>query len=184
MLDTGARSLRRRLRTETRPSHDRVDALFSSLDLTSRGGLGRFLIAQRRGFGALRGAMESDGLVSRSDLDAMLTRLDQDLDTLGNHAAGYIDKVGHVLPDAADHIVLGSRLGTEVLRRRWSLAQDPGVLAASAYFSAPTDYTLWRRHTTYLDEMEPDGDHADRLVTDVLRLFEVFAAALPKEKGA
>ncbi len=183
MLDTGARSLRRRLRMETRPSHDRVDALFSSLDLTTRAGLARFLSAQRRGFGVLRAAMTTYGLVGRSDLDETLARLDHDLATLSAPAPGFLAGIDQVLPDAADHMILGSRLGTEVLRRRWSVAREKEVLSAGAYLSAPTDHTVWRRHTTCLDLMPPDGDHADRVVTDVLRLFEVFAAALPPEEG-
>ena len=176
MLDLHSLTLRDHLRQSTSDNHARVDALFSTLDLTAPVPLGRFLAAHRAGFAAMRGAMrDAGGLVGGDMLLEMISALDQDLACLSTPAPSLaIDPVG---PDAIDHIVLGSRLGTAVLKRHWSTATDPRVRTASRYFSLPGQAPLWRAHTDRLTSCAATGPAAERLVTDTKRLYRLFERA-------
>lgn len=85
-----------------------------------------------------------------------------------------VQKVGR---EAVDHIVLGSRLGTAVLRRAWQAASDSRVQAASRYFSLPGMSASWRSHTRDLTSRSPTGPDAERVISDTKALYHLFERA-------
>ena len=174
MLNVQHISLRDRLRQETTEDHDRVDALFGTLDLKAPHPLGQFLAAHRAGFAAMHNAMPDEtGFVGRDMLSEMIAAIDTDLTVLNTPAP--VLATAPFSFEALDHIVLGSRLGTAVLKREWSASNDPLVTRASHYFSLPGRGDLWRAHTDALKERAPEtGDH---IVEDVRQLYRLFEKA-------
>ena len=78
-------------------------------------------------------------------------------------------------PLALRYIAAGSRMGTQVLARRWSKATDPAVRAANRYFLQSVDVRAWQMLCRTLDDMDGTGARADRIVADTRRLFDLFA---------
>ena len=176
MLDGQTTTLRERLRTETSANHARVDALFSTLDLTCGAALGKFLAAHRAGFAAMRAAGPlMTETIGHTLLTEMIDALDADLARLRYHVPELSTQP--VGSDAIDHIVLGSRLGTAVLRRQWSAATDPEARAASRYFSLPGQGAAWRAHTERLTSMPSDGPDADAMIKETKSLYDLFERA-------
>ena len=77
-------------------------------------------------------------------------------------------------PLAIDYVVLGSRLGSSVLKRHWAQAEDPRVRDASCYFSAPAQVRRWQAFCRQTREMSPKNAAADRAVDDTRRIFALF----------
>lgn len=176
VLDDPPLSLRDHLKRATSANHDRVDSLFSTLDLTTVRGLGHFLAAHRSGFAAMRPSLvASSGLVDTAMLDEMIDAVDADLRGLSREAQPLT--IAPVTSDAVDHIILGSRLGTAVLRRQWDAATDPLVKSASAYFSLPGAGSLWRQHTERLHARPLEDEGSALLVEDTKRLYHLFETA-------
>lgn len=176
MLDGHQISLRDRLRHDTSDDHDRLDALFGTLDLTSAAGITRFFAAHRAGFAAMRDVFPGDGgFVAFFEVDEMVAALDADLRTLKGKAPSLsLEPVGH---QAFDHIILGSRLGTAVLRRTWQTATDDRVRAASRYFSLAGKKLSWQAHTARLHVQSSDGHTADRVIDETRTLYTLFERA-------
>lgn len=75
------------------------------------------------------------------------------------------------------YILLGSSLGTQVLRRRWLQATDPAVSAAGQYLSLSVPAGAWRQLCQDLAGQEPDGAEADRIVQDACEIFDLHLDA-------
>ncbi len=178
MLDTAHSTLRARLRKETAADHDRVDAMFSTLNLREPHGLSRFFAAHLVGFHAVRSAMgEREGWVGSQMVDDIRKALATDLKILGHTQLLPEVKVGSLSHHAIDHIVLGSRLGSAVLRRDWAESADPLVRTASTYFTLPTCADFWRAHCNEVTALPGDTDDANRVVSHARLLFQVFERA-------
>jgi heme oxygenase len=113
----------------------------------------------------------------------LLARLDRDLPGPGPALPAF---QGAALdPLAVDYLVLGSRLGTEVLRRH--LADAAPALPMPAYFRAPPATAEWRALCQHLDQINPESDRAARILFDAGRGFGIFTAAaqavLPPQPG-
>lgn len=173
-------TLRSRLRDDSRCAHDRLDRLVTGYDLRRTGPLARFLAGNHAALRALRvarGPFDGEAEALRDDL---LPALSADLGTLGvspgpgPEAQSFDDR-------AALYVLLGSRLGTQVLCRQWAEATDPRVRAASAYFDRPFGAQDWKRFTAWLDDQPAEGPAADRAVRDAARLFDHFETALRRQ---
>ncbi len=163
---TGFRTV---LREETRATHDVMDALFSQLDLARAGDFVRFCRVHLACFRALGSVCAHPGMTAATaDLSA-------DLESLGLYGADDVQFSG---PDpdplAVDYVFAGSRLGTKVLRRRWSASGDPAVLAASRYFTAEGDPLAWPRVCAALDNVPTGSARADRIVSDTIAIYGLF----------
>jgi hypothetical protein len=178
MLVCSDGGLRRRLRCDLAAHHDALDERFSGLDLCRREGLGRFLRAHRAAFGAMREALPAQpGRVGSDLLGGLVGALDSDLAVLGLSAPGLSPRPGFHAR-AVDHVVLGSRLGTKVLRQRWAASGDGDVMRAGAYMSMPGPAGAWQAHCDEVSMMTADDAEADRICEDGRRLFHLFAEAL------
>lgn len=74
---------------------------------------------------------------------------------------------------AVAYLVLGSRLGTEVLARRVSSLNRP----LPEYFRQPVPGAAWRMFRDRLDAMASDDAQASRIAADAALGFEIFTAA-------
>ncbi len=176
---SSAPSLRDRLRRDSRAEHARVDAAVGALDLGQAGDLGRFLAAHHAAFRAIAPAARgtSRGLVA--DLAA---RLEADLTVLGRAALPAAPQMA-CDPVAVDYVVLGSRLGTAVLRRRWAAAAGGRAAGAGRYLTAPGQGAAWRTFCAAQASRPGTGPAAERIVGDVRRLFDLFDRALARAAG-
>ncbi|WP_425073886.1 hypothetical protein [Sagittula sp. S175] len=143
-----------------------------------------FLAAQRAGLGALSLARtEGESRLCEVVLEDLIERLDFDLAVRGARAVPVL--ADRTLAGAGvDYIVLGSRLGTEVMRRM--LSERLGRAALPTYFLAPSDGGLWQRHCAALNAVALHSVEAARIRADVLHGFEVFtraAEAQPEVRG-
>ncbi|EAQ04295.1 hypothetical protein OB2597_09134 [Pseudooceanicola batsensis HTCC2597] len=149
----------------------------SQADLLSPAGLGRFLAAQQFGFRSIRTHLdEGDRPLTGQLVDELIERLSSDLRRLdASDPGGATDGPGRRLSGlAVDYIVLGSGLGTAVLKKRWGRAADADVRAAGAYFSHPRPKEGWATLTADLQARSAEGREADRVTADAGRIFEFF----------
>ncbi|GAD54256.1 hypothetical protein MBELCI_0308 [Limimaricola cinnabarinus LL-001] len=168
-------SLRQRLRSDLAPCHDRLDRFFSDIDLATPPGLLLFLRAHRAAFATIRPA--PGGRTGQPLLDTMIAAIDADLRHLGTAPPPRLTSLTLTHADAQDYVLLGSRLGSQVLRRRWQAATDPRVQGAGAYLSLPPLTDRWRAFCDAAGASPADGTQADATLTQSRQLFELFLAA-------
>jgi heme oxygenase len=171
-------SLRIRLRTETRVSHEGLDEQVSRFDLTTEVGFASFLSMQTLALRTL--APHAARAECRDALHDLLDRAAADLSGFetADHAGPAIS--GSLQPLSIDYVIAGSRLGTRVLRERWLAATDERVRRADAYFSAPGYIELWKSFCASAGAMPAAGPLADRVVRDadrILHFYSVCASA-------
>ncbi|MBN7783774.1 hypothetical protein JYP51_02515 [Ponticoccus gilvus] len=163
---------RHHLRRATAPQHEAAEAAFAPLTADLGQGLRGFLCAQRQAFATLVAArVPAAAQISRQITLDLLDRLDRDL---GPRTDTPQDPPP-LDPLAVDYLVLGSRLGTEVLRRR--LLDEMPDVTLPMYFRAPPATAEWQRVCAALDRVALNSAHAARLEIDVRRGFDIFAAA-------
>lgn len=163
--------LLQRLRAETNAVHEELDNLFLPFQNAPLDHLGPFLAAQMAGLTALSSAArvphDPDTLII---LSQTLDRLEQDC----RHYALAVPVLRHTRqlhPLAVAYLVIGSRLGTEVLRR--NLVQQ-GLERMPLYF-APQDYKhAWQDLCARLQAMTGNGPEADDICTSVIAGFQLF----------
>lgn len=169
-------TLRDRLRVDTAPSHERVDQVYSTLDLRRRDDLGTFLAAQRSVLGAVRLRPGPHAEEARDVARMMTAALDADLGHLGPRPVRPL-RTTEVQSTACLYILLGSSLGTRVLHRRWLGAEDRIVAEAGRYLGLAMPPGAWRGLCMDLERQSSSGDEADRIVRDASALFDLHLAA-------
>ncbi|SDE61233.1 hypothetical protein [Limimaricola pyoseonensis] len=167
--------LRRRLKSDLAPVHDRLDALFSGFDLRDPDDLGGFLAAHRLAFAAIRPA--PGGATGGALLDRMTAALDADLAALGRAPGPALPLLELREPLAQDYVLLGSRLGTQVLARRWAEGRDPRARTAGRYLSLPPMAAEWRGFCEMADRLPGDDARAAAVLAEAAALFALFHAA-------
>jgi heme oxygenase len=156
--------LRHVLRLGTREDHERLDALLGACDLSTHAGLTRFLQAHAIGLQAVaplatRFVRDELGL-AMPDVEAMVAR---DLDDLGCKAPlPAVPALPTEGPAGAAYVLIGSRLGTAVLRSRgyWS----PGTPGFSHYMEDNSLRALWQPLVKALRDL-PEARHEAALDT-------------------
>ena len=188
-------SLRSWLRDRTGALHDRLDHAMSRLDLSTRDGLGDFLLSHAYGLGAVqKGAQAFAARHLSLGMANYLSLVQADLRALGirpdimEPAIGRDTGHDDAGPDDTDHdrigaggcyVLLGSRLGMGVLRQRgyWRGA----AFAHSAYMEDRSEGRAW---TDLLDWMDGGGNAGDEGRDAVLigaqRAFAAFERGLAR----
>ncbi|CAN0586364.1 unnamed protein product, partial [Ectocarpus sp. 12 AP-2014] len=167
--------LRKHVRSALKSDHDRVDAKFGCLDIQDRSDLATFLQTHRAAFHALlTSGAALEGRIKAQHLKDLIQALEADLSAL------HVPMLGpHSYCDlAVDHIVLGSRLGTAILRDKWLMSQDRQVRQARSYFAQPQFKEEWRGHCMHLSLMQENDVAGQHLIEDARRLFVLFESAL------
>ena len=174
-------SYRHQLRAATRVDHQRVDDLFSALDIARRIDYARFIGVHLAVFEVLRRHLTPTSL-TRRQLLAGLAGLQRDLATLGQrrlevrHTPAEHGEAGALDPLAVDYVVAGSRLGLKILKTRWASSSDPLVRAANAYFTMPNAASPWPDVCRALSTVPPGSARAGAITRDTKRIFDLFAA--------
>lgn len=174
-------SYRHQLRAMTRIDHQRLDDLFSALDIARRVDYAHFVGVHLAVFEVLQRHLAPSSL-TRQQLLAGLACLQRDLATLGERAAqmrhrpAEHDAAGSLDPLAVDYVVAGSRLGLKVLKTRWASSSDPLVRAAGAYFTQPNAAPAWPKVCRALSTVPLDSARAGAITRDTKRIFDLFAA--------
>lgn len=180
MRDHGATNLRDRLRSSTARQHEAVDRAFSRLDLHDPAALSDLFRALRTAIGAVRclpGAQAAEALALR---DEAIEALDADLRHLGAPRSSPLSPV-ELHATAVLYVLLGSRMGMGVLRRRWSTATDPVARGAGRSFGLAAQTPAWRRFCEATSGRPADGPEADAILHDAGRLFDLYLAAWPRQ---
>jgi heme oxygenase len=164
------------LRAATAAEHDRVDALFSRLDLARQGDYRLFLLAQAAAFLPVEAALEEAGAQGVVPDWAERRRghlLARDLDALG--AALPAPEPAPALAGAAEilgaaYVLEGSRLGGAMLRR--GVAAD----APQAFLAAPQAKGSWRKLLELLDDRLYETAAIETAAGAARRTFSCFEA--------
>ena len=169
-------TLRSRLREETRPAHDAVDALFARCDLCTYSGLRIFLASHRDALTAFLWACPDPDLIPR--IDDALADLASDLRALEGCCPAILI-AAPIQDDALAQAYLwhGSRLGTQVLARRFQSAWAGSPPDAGRYLNHAPDPAAWRDLSERLTALPARGVAADRTVAAAIAWFALFAAA-------
>lgn len=173
MFDMTAPTLRDRLRSGSTESHDRLDALVSGADLRQPEGYARFLAMNAAAFRALADAEVSGDFATMDVIRGLADAAAADLHCLG-HTAPTTHSKPHAEALAIDYVVLGSRIGTKVLRRVWQGSSDPHVLSAGRYFALPDAMCDWRALCDRMKAMPGDDVKSSEVLKDVNDLFRLF----------
>ena len=172
MTKKGQDNLRARLRTDTRTSHEELDREVSSFDLTRPDGFACFLRMQATALNTLRGNIMSQA--SAEMVCDLLERAEADLRQLGYPVDERQMKLDVVHPMAIDYVIAGSRLGTQILKKRWFSATDAKVRSAASYFCAPSYIEAWAAFRANAEKMPSTGPLADQIIRDTDRIFQIY----------
>lgn len=176
--DPNEGDLRKHVRSALKDDHARVDASFAQLDIQDRNGLATFLQAHRAAFYAmLTSGSAFKGRIKDVHIQDLVRAIDCDLKALRVPVL-HVPNDRHSYCDlAVDHIVLGSRLGTAILRAKWLMSQDHQVRHARSYFAQPLFKDEWRGHCMHLSSMPQNDVAGQKLIDDARRLFNLFESA-------
>lgn len=178
-------SFRHVLRRSSRAAHDAAETRFAKFNDDPGLYLDWFLAAQRSGLAALQMARDPGvSCLSAVVLEDLIERLDFDLAVRGVQPVATLPDRGQgdpMQPLAVDYLVLGSRLGTEVLRRRLERQAPDGRMPT--YFLAPASTDLWKRHCAHLDALDPDCAEAHFVMADVQQGFALFDKAAAAQRA-
>lgn len=169
-------TLRRRLRDETSAAHTALDQHVSQLDLQTLSGLKRYVCMYATALEGLLAVV--DASPTRDAIADLHARSKRDLNHLGGATCS--QSIGFT-PDplAVDYVVLGSRLGSAVLKKRWNGASDRAVLAVNALFSAPSYLPLWNAFCDQLAHSATSPAAANRVIQHANALFAFFDRCIP-----
>lgn len=171
-------SLRDRLRADTREQHERFDTAVAALDLATEADLGDFLATQHAAMATmacLDGPDRAEAEAMEADLRRALT---EDLTTLGRPLPHLPLPLLQVDASAMLYILLGSRLGTQVIARHWREAATGLAREAGCYLTLDPRREAWRGFCQRAGDEVATGPRADRVVADARAIFDRFDAAL------
>ncbi|MCB1461160.1 MAG: hypothetical protein KDJ90_01745 [Nitratireductor sp.] len=169
-------NLRGRLQSELRSTHAGLDRVVSQFNLSSRAGIVGFLRMQEAALGQIPlGACNS---ATRRVVEDLATRARRDLDTL-NIPTLILEKNFEGKPDrhALDYVIGGSRLGSQVLKRRWKSAAVSLGGVGTSYMTAPSHLGIWRDFCELASDFPSNTEHADTIVRDASVVFALFRHA-------
>ena len=171
-------TLRERLRLDTRLWHEEVDRAYSGFDLRHPSSLAGFLRANLSALRSIDCHPGPQADAARLLRDEMATALEADLRHLGGPQP---DAAVPVRFDATAvlYVLLGSRIGTQVLRRRWLGSTDAAVLGAGRYFAMPQRTGDWRDLCVRLAGASAHDPAAETIVRDACDLFGLYRAGVP-----
>lgn len=162
------------LKQQTQAHHEDVDRAMSELDLAVAADYARFLQINLLGFRAMRAAVPAESAAALS-LAAMIRQATADLAVLGRADPGLpLPVLAPVHPLAAEYVIEGSRLGSQVLKRLWARSEDANVLQAGAYLTQPRAAEAWRDVCARLSTIDATSSEAAEIIQDSRRIFDCF----------
>jgi hypothetical protein len=171
-------SFRHDLRQQTQAQHVATEHGLARFTAAPIGHLPWFLATQRAGLWAVFCSADPAALICTPVLHDLIARLDADLAATGT-TAHPAQPLRGLDPLAVDYLILGSRLGTEVLRRQIFADQPPSALPA--YFQLSPQPDLWRAHCAALDAIDPASARAAAVIADTNTAFSLFQQAARRQ---
>lgn len=171
-------TLRERLRSDTRVQHEQVDAAISAIDLGTPEGLGDFLAIQHAALTRLACAEGHDRAEAEAVGSELLDALTADLSALGRDLSDLSVPTLRGHPTAVLYILLGSRLGTQVIARHWQKTASGAALDAGRYLTLDPRKDAWRDFCARAGDIVAEGVEADRIVADASAIFDHYGAVL------
>ncbi len=169
------------LRERTRHDHSDMDELFSLFDVAERTDLLSFMRIHLACFGALA-VVSAAGTVANQLLSDIIAGLRTDLETLQNDKPKiFLNPIAKLDPLAVDYVLGGSRMGTKLLRVRWSQSSDPRVKEANAYFNLSSYPQFWQTTCQELAKIQMNSDRAEKIVADTTEIFNLFKSTYHQE---
>lgn len=172
------RSMHQLLRTATHASHESLDGMFGSLDLTNREGFARFLGAHLIGTRALQASFDdfvsSELRLAPPDFAAML---EADLAAMqfDPHTLPAIEPDTAMAPAGIAYVISGSRLGLAMIRKQEYWNKQAGT--ASRYMEDMTGLAVWRALVGWMNERTPTEAEASAIGASAVYAFDVFREA-------
>jgi hypothetical protein len=172
--DRHHQSFRHDLRVQTSEHHNNLEALFAPFMDDPETHMRWFISASYAGFLALALSRPAAPMLSRDVLDEMLRLLRNDLQRFGGICVPLHHRA-QLGADALDYIILGSRLGNEVIRRHVS-AKAP-YMKMPAYLEQNSDSSLWKILCARLDAVGDDEVARHSIVKDAKQGFVLMYCA-------
>lgn len=165
--------LRQRLIVDLAASHQRLDDRVSQFDLGKKSGVTAFLLMHEAGLSVLsRTQLCPDTSTMVTDLHA---RLKSDL---AAHQIASLSTNQSLAPDthpmAAKYVLAGSRLGAEVLKRRWLDGAVSKTGFGEAYMRAPRHIEVWKQFLAEASLMPAQTKVADKIVDGASAIFDLY----------
>ena len=165
------------LRDVTRPTHERTDAAFSTLDLADRADYGLFLSSHWLAYSALEPVFAAD-LPAAIRPPAMTGMLAADLRALGTSPPDIAPPAFEGDALGAAYVVAGSHFGKRVLSRRHARSDDDRVRAAGTYLASPALAAYWPLLQDGIERATAIPGRLGHLVEGANATFALFAACL------
>ncbi|WP_293572759.1 hypothetical protein [Phaeobacter sp.] len=166
-------SFRMHLRQATRIDHDRSELAFAAFHRDPAQHLDWFLACQLSALEALSATCPPERMHSAALLQELIAALYQDCEARNQTVVALPQSAQPALTGlAVDYLVLGSRLGTEVLRRR--LTQQVPHSPLPLYFSQRDHGPIWKDTCAALDKVATNSSTAKSIVEDSKAGFRLF----------
>lgn len=165
------------LRVATRAAHDRVDAIFSTLDLADPADYRCFLSAQAAAFLPLERALDvagADALFPDWSTRRRADALRADLEALGIAAPRDLPSIDFATPGevaGGAYVLEGSRLGGALL------ARQVGPNLPTTFLASPQLSGQWRIFLSALEQALVSPVHHRQAIDGAVRSFDFFARA-------
>ena len=172
--------LRMRLRSETRPEHERIDALYGRYDLRSRDDLAAFLNAHAIALSWCLQWLPSTMWSYRYSVDGLIGAIANDLANLGQPSVTSwpADRPGiSGSPLGMVYVIGGSRLGGRVLLKTITGSPDPVVAAATDYLTCEHGNVLWRDVLDDLNSWTGTATEEQRILEGAKSTFRLFGSS-------
>ena len=175
-------TMRARLRDTTAEAHAALDHRLLALDLTTRAGYRRFLVANAAALLPIEHALEAAGvrgIVADWDERARSRAMLSDLALLDAEpcpvSANAVLNRARIL--GALYVLEGSRLGAKYLARQVTRSTDPLVRAATAYLRHGEGRNLWASFLVLLEQENPSAAAEAEMIAGAQWAFSRFTEA-------
>ena len=177
-------ALRMMLRTQTRVEHERTEQAFEAFDVATSAGLRKFLLAHRAALATARHQTQDDPEANR-EIGFMLDLIEADLAALNGQAIPSIElgAAAPLHPLGVRYVLLGSRLGSQILAQRVSRSPEKNLEAAGTYVGDRTLLSAWKRLLQTLEGAEAAAQGED-IRMSAAETFKLFRAAAEKVRQA
>lgn len=169
-------NFRLHLREQTRVDHASMDQLFSRLDIAKKSDFITFARIHLSCFEAMA-RVEPLSATTRQMLAGIVAGLQSDLKKMQqNQDKIDVKPFGRIDPLAVDYVLGGSRMGTKLLRIRWSQSTDQNVKDANAYFNLPSNPLFWQGVCHELSLIRVGSERAKSIIRGTKQIFELFSS--------
>jgi heme oxygenase (biliverdin-IX-beta and delta-forming) len=177
-------SLRMSLRASTREQHELTEQAFEAFDVATSAGLRRFLLAHRTALETARGRTAHDANAAQ-EIGFMLDLIRADLASLGDSTVLPIkfSDSAPLHPLGVRYVLLGSRLGSQILAQRVSGGPEKNLQSAGTYVSDRTLLPAWKSLLQTLEGAEAAAQEGD-IRMSAAETFKLFRDAAEKVRQA